>query len=198
MSRRAVQVFCVAWAASGATACPAAAQQNTAVSPFELAIGKGTRTAVGLPGPNYWQQRAKYRITAALTHGGREVAGQETVTYFNYSPDTLNGLVVQLYQNLHTYAGIAGTTLSVTGGIHLDQVVVEGLRLEDRRDLGAGPAYSVDGTIARLSLPQPLRPGDSLDLEFVWRFTLPMRDPRMGTDREVSMVGYWYPQLAVY
>ncbi|HVH31676.1 MAG TPA: M1 family metallopeptidase, partial [bacterium] len=159
---------------------------------------KGTRSTLGLPGPNYWQQRAKYRITAALTHGGREVAGQETVTYFNYSPDTLNGLVVQLYQNLHTASGVAGTALSVTGGVHLDRVVAGGVRLENHRDLGSAPAYRVDGTIARLSLPRPLRPGDSLDLEFVWRFTLPMRDQRMGTDGQVSMIGYWYPQLAVY
>jgi len=193
-----VQLFCSAWGAIAATPCPAAAQQGTAVSPFEVAIAKGTRTAVGLPGPTYWQQRAKYQITAALNHGGREVAGQETVTYFNYSPDTLNTLVVQLYQNLHTFSGVAGTTLSVTGGVHLDQVVVGGVRLENRRDLGGAPAYRVDGTMARLSLPQPLRPGDSLNLEFAWRFTLPLRDRRMGTDGEVFMVGYWYPQVAVF
>ena len=47
------------------------------------------RSSAGVPGPDYWQQRADYTIAASLDTGTTELAGSVQITYTNNSPDTL-------------------------------------------------------------------------------------------------------------
>ena len=47
----------------------------------------------------YWQQRADYVIRAALDVTKHQYQGQETITYTNNSPDTLDRLFFHLYPN---------------------------------------------------------------------------------------------------
>ena len=56
---------------------------------FARAVARGTRTRTGQPGPNYWQQFARYRIDAELVPATNQINGRETVRYYNRSPDTL-------------------------------------------------------------------------------------------------------------
>src|SRR5690349_4540118 len=53
------------------------------------------RTASGAPGSRYWQQRADYDITCELDEKQLMLTGQETITYFNNSPDPLTFLWFQ-------------------------------------------------------------------------------------------------------
>src|ERR1043165_5310520 len=64
------------------------------------AVQRGTRTRLGQPGPNYWQQFARYRIEAELVPGSSQINGRETVRYYNRSPDTLRTPRFFLNQNL--------------------------------------------------------------------------------------------------
>src|SRR5687767_12155192 len=58
-------------------------------------------SANGSPGPDYWQQRADYRISATLDTAVRSVRGAVQIRYTNNSPDTLRYLWLQLDQNLN-------------------------------------------------------------------------------------------------
>src|SRR5580692_1454797 len=60
------------------------------------------RTASGAPGPKYWQQRCDYDIKANLDEDKLLLAGSETITYFNNSPDELTYLWLQLDENEHS------------------------------------------------------------------------------------------------
>src|SRR5262249_19042654 len=64
------------------------------------AIAHGTRTTTGVPGPNYWQQYANYRLEAELNPVLKRVTGRGRVVYYNRSPDTLPVVYIQAYQNL--------------------------------------------------------------------------------------------------
>ena len=59
------------------------------------------RTASGAPGNAYWQQRANYSIKAILNEKENTLSGDETITYFNNSPDDLTYLWIQLEQNVN-------------------------------------------------------------------------------------------------
>ncbi|PLW95733.1 MAG: aminopeptidase, partial [Marinilabiliales bacterium] len=65
--------------------------------PIEIkqAYKNGTRSASGYPGPNYWQNHAKYEIDVRLLLGENLLKGEEKVSYFNNSPDTLDRIVVR-------------------------------------------------------------------------------------------------------
>src|SRR5437763_572805 len=52
---------------------------------FARAVQNGTRTRTGEPGPNYWQQFARYKIDAELVPAMSQLTGRETVRYFNRS-----------------------------------------------------------------------------------------------------------------
>jgi Peptidase family M1 domain len=163
---------------------------------FARAVERGTRTRTGVPGPNYWQQFARYRIDAELVPTTSQINGRETVRYFNNSPDTLKTVWMFLNQNLFAATSPRGQSVPVTGGTEILRFAVAGQALA-RRDTGV--AYSVDGTLMRVGLPRALAPHDSVEFDIAWAFQLPPDGaPREGTTGDVVMVAYWYPQFAVY
>ena len=173
--------------------CPTPSFETKA---FARAVARGTRTRTGEPGPNYWQQFARYRIDAEFVPATSQINGRETVRYFNHSPDTLRTVWIFLNQNLFASTSPRGQSTPVTGGTEILRVAVAGQALS-KRDTGV--AYSVDGTLMRVGLPRALAPHDSVDFDIAWAFQLPPDGaPREGTTGDVFMVAYWYPQFAVY
>src|SRR5260221_1176165 len=72
-------------------------------SPFrrlELPTPSVYRSASGAPGAAYWQNRADYKIEAALDTNTHELRGSETITYTNNSPDTLRFVWLQVDQDI--------------------------------------------------------------------------------------------------
>ena len=61
------------------------------------------RSANGLPGPQYWQNRADYTIHATLNPDpvAPSLSGDEIITYTNNSPDALQELWLHLDQNIY-------------------------------------------------------------------------------------------------
>ncbi|HEX5438208.1 MAG TPA: M1 family metallopeptidase [Gemmatimonadaceae bacterium] len=202
--------FSIAIAACMALPLALAAQQPTAPVPrpydvvetpdFARAVKRHTRTRSGQPGPAYWQQQATYRIEAQLDPHATRLRGTESVRYINNSPDTLRQLALYLRQNLFAPGAVRHAPTPVTGGVTLQRVAAGGRTLtsSSRRNT---PGYRVDGTILWITLPEPLTPrGGRVQLSFSWAYTpAPVpSDGREGTDGDVYMMGYWYPQLAVY
>ncbi len=167
---------------------------------FERAVERGTRTATGMPGPRYWTNSADYTIHAELSPDTRMLRGQETIRYHNHSPDDLDRILVHLRQNLHKEGVIRNRPQQLTGGMHLSEVRYNGeVLLEHASGRNPGPGYFIDGTVMRLTPPEPLASGATATLTFSWSFEVPgLGAPRMGQDGEVFYLGYWYPQLAVY
>ena len=129
---------------------------------FARAVARGTRTRTGEPGPNYWQQFARYRITAELVPATSQVTGRETVWYFNHSPDTLPEVYFFLDQNLFAPTSPRNTPTPVTGGTELLRVAVRRTRAVEgghrRRVLGrrnrAARRTAARARAARLGRPR--------------------------------------------
>ena len=67
---------------------------------IKTAYQNGTRSISGMPGVKYWQNTSKYKISAELLSEESLLKGEEHITYFNNSPDSLDRLVIRLYQNI--------------------------------------------------------------------------------------------------
>jgi aminopeptidase N len=52
-----------------------------------------------LPRAGFWQQDVQYKIKAAVNEKTMVITGQEELTYWNNSPDTLKFVYFHLYQN---------------------------------------------------------------------------------------------------
>ena len=64
-----------------------------------LATPNMYRTASGAPGPEYYQQKADYKINIELDDKNTKLYGQETVTYTNNAKESLDYMWMQLDQN---------------------------------------------------------------------------------------------------
>jgi len=157
------------------------------------------RSAIGEPGPAYWQQRADYAIAVTLDTTARRVSGTVRIRYTNNSPDTLRFVWLQLDQNLYR-PGSKGSALfaqdtrwgvrGFEGGYALSQVAVDGAPVTPR----------VDDTMMRIDLPQPLAPrGAQAAISLSYSFNVPEHgSDRMGRDGSLYEIAQWYPRMAVY
>ena len=172
---------------------------------FSQAVARGTRTRTGEPGRSYWTQQIRYTIDATLDAAAARIRGREHVVYVNNSPDTLRRLAVHLRQNVFAPGSPRREPVELTGGMPLTRVAVDGRPIAaspNASEPNGAPAgsYAIDGTVMWITLARPLASRDSAVLDFTWSYS-PAKSPsdgRQGRESDVYVVGYWYPQIAVY
>ena len=162
---------------------------------MKAAYKAGTRSRDGKPGPNYWENHGRYRITITAKPPNRTIHGTEQIVYRNDSPDTLKALVLKLFMNVHKPGAPRGRGVSkkfLSTGVHIDSLAVNGKTQtwkENRRFF----------TWAPLRLAKPLMPHDSVHLAFKWHYTLATQPGREGAiDSTTFYIAYFYPRVAVY
>ena len=180
------------------------------------------RTADGGPGPQYWQQRVDYKIKAKLDENKREISAQESITYTNGSPHSLNFLWLQLDQNRFKSNSLENRSqtraVSEEGG---DQVSFARLRAHQAQQdqefgyriskvanaNGNALAYTIVDTMMRVDLPQTLKPGAKVVLQIEWSFSIVSRDAmnsRGGyewfeeNDTYLFFLSQWFPRMVAY
>ena len=163
-------------------------------------IKKGVRTLNGVPGKNYWQNHSVYKINASVDVEKSTLSGDESITYFNESPDTLKNLVMRLYPDFLKKGASRDFYFGTSG--FLPPVNIKYIKIN-------GTEYDVSDTskfIRRgstnmfIKLKTALLPKEKANLEIGWSFIIPQKHPmRMGNKGNGDMfIAYWYPQMAVY
>lgn len=153
----------------------------------------------------YWQQRVAYAITASLAESTGVLTGKARIKYVNQSPDTLRDFNVHQYLNAFRPGSRWAAADSAENRVRFQRMkdpdyaferitsanVMGELRRPDY-------PYAPDSTIAHWSLPRPLAPGDSFEVEIDWQArpsTLPRRQGRQGRRFDFAQ---WYPKVVVY
>ncbi|MDP9205413.1 MAG: M1 family metallopeptidase [Gemmatimonadota bacterium] len=157
------------------------------------------RSSNGAPGPDYWQQRADYTITATLDTGTTELAGSVQIRYTNNSPDTLRYVWIQADQNLY-HSGSKGSALFPADSRWGVRGFQGGYTFADVRVNGSSVQPRINDTMVRLDLPSPLVPGGgktTISIRFSFRVPEHGSD-RMGRDSTLFELAQWFPRMAVY
>ena len=157
------------------------------------------RSASGAPGPDYWQQRADYTITASLDTAEQRVTGSVTIRYTNNSPDSLRFVWLQLDQNLYR-PGSKGSLLFPADSRWGVRGFQGGYDIRGLQVNGHSASMHVDDTMGRIDLDQPLAPrGGRLTIAMSFEFRVPEHgSDRMGRDGTLYEIAQWYPRMAVY
>ncbi|HMH25443.1 MAG TPA: hypothetical protein VK542_02525, partial [Gemmatimonadaceae bacterium] len=124
----------------------------------KAAFRKGTRSPDGRPGPSYWQNRGRYNIAITALPPDRNIRGDEQITYFNNSPDTIRNPVIKLFINIHKPGAprVGGASPEyLTSGVRIDSLAVNGVAT-------AWECNDNCFTWQRLRLASPLAPHDSV------------------------------------
>ncbi len=179
---------------------PAVAQDDPYYIPetFKAAVEKGTRTESGLPGENYWVNHANYKINVEVFPETGLVSGSAEIKYRNNSPDSLDYIVVRLYQDIYKKGnsrqfGIGAS--NITDGVIISRLKVDGVEF----DPSSRKVYR-SATNMYITLDSPLPPQTHTTISINWSFKMPQKHwIRFGQYSEKHMfVAYWYPQVAVY
>ena len=176
-----------------------------------------SRPATGEPGPDYWQQRADYKIKIKLDETSRSVSGTETIKYTNNSPLTLNYIWIQLDQNIFKQDSINNLTRPWWGeNKSVDFSTLRRQNFMDNfnggfRDLSFKITNKVAqtflvGTHIRLNLEKPLKPGGSTEINISWSYALVEENAvraRNGYEsfadgNDIFLLAQWYPRVTVF
>lgn len=195
--------------------------QNTDQSLFrqlgtELPDPNTYRTASGAPGHEYWQQRVDYDMKIRIDDSTQKLYGEETITYFNQSPDALSYLWLQLDQNVRakdsdTY-NISQSSFeektSFKDLMNLEPWFDGGFKIEYVKDAaGKDLHYVINKTMMRVDLPQSLKASGTFVFKIKWWYNINDRAKIGGRagyeyfaedDNFLYTIAQFYPRLAVY
>lgn len=179
-------------------------QPRETFAPFDMAQPINRyRSANGLPGPDYWQNRADYQLRVTLDPVAKTIAGTATITYTNNSPDTLDVLWLQIDQNLYKPGSRGGMARGGAAGGHTDGMTLDAVGVA----VGSGKAVSVtplvSDTRAQLRLPTELAPHAKAVVTIRYHYTIPgewggRTSWGRSRDGEIYDIAQWYPRMAVY
>lgn len=177
------------------------AQKQSIFIPKDVqkAYQKGTRSYDGKPGAKYWINRCDYKIKAELFPSTREVKGSEEIIFYNESPDSLNQIVIRLYQDIMKKGNARDFAVSpndLTDGVRIDTLIINGRGI----NLNSEDALRRGTNLIIRNLSQKIAPKSSVKIEAKWSVIIPKETRiRMGTYRDSTFyIAYWYPQISVY
>ncbi len=177
------------------------------------------RSANGAAGPEYWQQKADYKIKVQLSEGDQpKIEGSETITYYNNSPDPLEYLWLQLDQNVRSKKSQTylvkeqkmGKKKKISssrfyrdfphfdGGFHILSVTGKN---------GAPMPYTIVHTMMRIDLKTPLKPGERLSFSVKWWYNINDREKIGGRsgyeyfeeeNNYLFTIAQFYPRMCQY
>lgn len=174
------------------------------------------RTGGGAPGAFYYQQQANYKMDIKLDDDNQRIYGEETVTYINNAPESLEYLWVQLDQNMRAQnsltqaikTGKVGRSMSANqikglfydfdGGFKIDQV---------SNEEGNYQSHKINYTMMRINLEEPLAHGDSISFSVKWWYNINDRSKIGGRsgleyfeeeDNYLYTIAQFFPRMAVY
>ena len=182
----------------------------------ELPTPNTYRTASGAPGPEYWQQRADYKMDIRLDDETQRIYGTETITYFNQSPNPLEYLWLQLDQNMRakdsdTY--LIGTSdvnqrMTIDQLKRLDPTFDGGFKLDYVHDAqGKDLSHFIEKTMMRINLPKVLQSGEQFTFKIKWWYNINDRmeiGGRSGyeyfeeNDNYLYTIAQFFPRMCVY
>jgi len=176
------------------------------------------RTASGAPGIKYTQQKVDYTMGIILDDVNRRIYGDETITYHNNSDDTLAYLWVQLDQNMRAADSKTpdiqtskipnSTSKTKFNKSYMDAPFDGGFKIESVLNMNdSNLQYTVNRTMMRINLPQPLVSGAKFEFKIKWWYNINNHRTDGGRSgyehfskdgNNNYVIAQFYPRLCVY
>ena len=158
-----------------------------------------------------------YTIDAHVDVTKKTVDASETLTYKNLTNQPLSTFPFHLYLNAFQPDSTFTTETHFGGGVrasdeanayppkNVGSITISHLEADDFGDLtpllhfvAPDDGNANDKTVAQLTLPRPLQPGESISFRMKFHDQFPESVARNGYKRDFLMGGQWYPKLGVF
>lgn len=158
----------------------------------------------------YWQQRVEYKMDIDFNVENHQFTGNQSLKYFNNSPDTLTRVFYHLYFNafqpesmmdtrsrsIEDPDGRVGDRIS-----KLDDSEIGFHKMESLTQDGKAVKYQIEGTVLEVQLAKPVFPGASTMLNMKFQSQVPIQIRRSGRNNAEGIdysMAQWYPKMAEY
>jgi hypothetical protein len=157
-----------------------------------------------------WQQRVDYKMVVDMDVSTHQFSGNQTLTYFNNSPDTLDKVFYHLYFNAfqpNSMMDVRSRTIKDPDGrvgsriFELKPGEVGFHRVQKLTQDGKPLRYEEVGTILEVALNKPLLPGESSVFYMEFDSQVPLQIRRSGRDNKEGVaysMAQWYPKMCEY
>ncbi len=189
------------------------AQKPTNQSKFESPIelkGSPYRSSLGLPGENYWQNKADYVIEVELDDERKSIKGKIKIIYTNQSPMALNYIWLQVEQNRFKSDSRGQLTQQISGDNDRYQGATDGgydiknvkTKLDGKTQYA--PKFIISDTRMQIHLIEDLKAkGGKIEIEMEFSFKIPqLGSDRMGIQKtengDIFQLAQWYPRMCVF
>ncbi|HKQ18306.1 MAG TPA: M1 family metallopeptidase [Candidatus Eisenbacteria bacterium] len=161
-----------------------------------LLAAPGSAFALSPPG-------LRYDIEVQLNTERHRLSGRATIVYRSGADSVLPAIHFQTYPNAFAHGdtryaqeearqnqdwSLRYAKPEDRGWMTIDSVSADGEPAE----------ISIDETVAAISLPRPLAPGDSVVLAMRFIVQVPTHFDRLGRTGDAYSIAQWYPKVAVY
>ncbi|WP_258098339.1 M1 family metallopeptidase [Marinoscillum pacificum] len=159
---------------------------------------------------DYWQQRVEYKMEVEFDVKKHQFTGDQTLTYYNNSPDTLFNVYYHLYfnafqpnsmmdvrsRNIEDPDSRVGSRISELGPDEIGYLNVTSL---DQN--GQKLSYQVSETVLEVKLAEPILPGSKATFQMAFDGQVPVQIRRSGRFNlggvDYSMA-QWFPKMAEF
>jgi len=153
----------------------------------------------------YFQQRVDTRLQVRLDDVNHMLYGFEEMSYTNHSPDTLTFLYIHLWPNAYMNDRTPYAQQQMQLGKkdfffarEEDRGYIDSLNFRVNEKDASFETLPGAPDIARLNLPNPLLPGQSINIETPFRVKIPKTFSRLGHSGQAYFISQWFPKPAVY
>lgn len=195
-------LFCL----TGFTAFAQEAIQNNQSKFDDIMYRRGNvyRSASGVPGPQYWQNRADYAIETELDDKNNILKGKMTMTYYNNSPEALEYIWMYVEQNRFTEDSRGTLTTPIDGNRYSGDTdggcKITGLNTNEKNNA----KYLINDTRMQVFFDKPIAAkGGKATVSLNFEFKIPEEGmDRMGQLKTkegiIYSIAQWYPRVAVF
>ena len=174
--------------------------------------------ASGAPGVDYYQQKVDYSMNIELDDEKKKLYGEQTITYYNNSPDDLEYLWIQLDQNIRKkdapalekneskFQLIQQTQTFASS--YIKEPFDGGFNIEWVRDINNNPIkYYINQTMMRIDVSKPIMSGQQYKFKIKWWYNINDHvndEGRSGYEyfpkdnNRAYVIAQFFPRLCVY
>jgi hypothetical protein len=157
-----------------------------------------------------WQQFVTYDMNVTLDIQTHRLDGEQTLVYYNNSPDTLKSLYYHLYFNAfqpNSMMDVNSRQISDPDSrvrdriFHLNSDEIGYQKIDWLKQNGEDVDFFVSETVMVVHLNQPIAPGDSTQMTMKFESQIPLQIRRSGRDNAEGIaysMAQWYPRIAGY
>ena len=153
----------------------------------------------------YFQQKVNYKIDVSLNDSSNTLEGFEVMNYTNNSPDTLTYIWLHLWPNAYKNDRTAFSEQLLQLGrtdFYFSDESKRGyinrlnFKVNGKTAVLADNSLYID--VAKLILPTPLLPGETINISTPFHEKIPFNFSRGGHVKHAYQITQWYPKPAVY